>query len=228
MKNDKKFASIAVATLLAMTNNPAIAENKSVNDICGSDNQSASSKVSSGISDNSLARQKLVDALINMKNKPEEIEFHSAMCYKMAMPPDTFEYSCHECGQATTHQYQSPAGQLSRQIASVRRSLPNLPAKISVNSTSLCQRCGKGAAAELVFTTECGECKTSFTWKIASNDNLYKLEWLFLEYPFKSLDVGPGKDGNLEPERVKEMVEFVSGCIFCPKCINKLQLNYQK
>ncbi|HNX75965.1 MAG TPA: hypothetical protein PLM07_17805 [Candidatus Rifleibacterium sp.] len=182
--------------------------------------------VASATNDRALARQKLIDALKSMKNNPEEIEFHSAMCYKMALPPNTFDYSCPGCGAVTTHQYYSAAGKMSRQIASVRRSLPNLPVEISVNETSLCQHCSKGSEPALVFTSKCGKCQAIFSWKTADDKDLKKLDWLFLDYQSKSINLGPGKGSKKDPEQVKEMVRFVAGCTFCPACVKDLQLDY--
>lgn len=225
MKN-RKIASLAVATLLAMTSNHTLAGNENNSGFCPP--PQAGGESNPGSTDKTIARQKLIDALKSMKSNPGAIEFHSAMCYKMALSPDTFEYSCVTCGAATVHQYHSPGGTLARQIAGIRRSLPNLPVKISVNETSLCQHCGKNGAPELVFTSECGKCQTSFTWKTATHEDIEKLNWLFLEYPVTSIDDGPGKGNSSDPERVKAMVEFVSGCTFCPACIKELQLDIQK
>ena len=231
MKKNKTITGIAVAALMVLTGNQGIAESVGECNFSGVDSQSGntghdSGTVESATTDRALARQKLLDALKSMKNSPEEIEFHSAMCYKMALAPATFDYSCPGCGAVTMHQYHSAAGKLARQIASVRRSLPNLPVEITVNETSLCQHCGKGSEPALAFTSKCGECQTVFTWKIVSDEDLDKLGWLFLDYPFKSLDIGPGKGSSKDPDRVREMVKFVSGCTFCPACVKKLQLDY--
>ena len=226
MKSRKEMASLAVAALLAVRSNQVVAETRGDCGFCENDAQSPTSENAKDVTNKDLARQKLVDSLKSMKSNPEGIEFHSAMCYKMALAPDTVEYSCPDCGSKSIHQYHSTAGKLSRQIASVRRSLPNLPVKISVNETALCQKCSKASDAELIFTSECGKCQASFSWKISSDEELDKLDWLFLDYPVKTLDIGPGRGKTIDPDRVKAMVEFVSGCTFCPKCIAELQLNY--
>lgn len=232
MNNHKKFAGLAVAAIVAMTNNQVVAEGTGDCGSCDVKQQSATGQTSVNTPENALARQQLIDALKSMKNNPEAIEFHSAMCYKMAMPPDTFEYSCPDCGTKTTHGYFSISGQMAREIASINRSLASslasLPAIITVNTISLCEKCGKGAPPELIFNTECGNCKTSFPWKISNSEDLNKLNWLFIKYPVKSLDLGPGGSNSTYPERVKEMVKFVSGCVFCPACLDKLQLSDKK
>ncbi|MBU1108754.1 MAG: hypothetical protein KKB51_18910 [Candidatus Riflebacteria bacterium] len=228
MKNKTKLASLAMAALLAMGSNQAVAENQTDCESCGDDALPGATETAPGVPNKALARQKLVDALKSMKNNPEEIQFHSAMCYKMSMPPATFEYSCPDCGTKTSHEYQSTAGKLARQIVTIRRSLPNLPVKISVNETSLCQKCSKSKNAELTFTSECGKCQTIFSWKIGDYSEIEKLGWLFLNYPVKSLDSGAGRGELTDPPRVRAMVEFVSSCTFCPKCIAELQLNYEK
>lgn len=224
MKKNEKIISLAMAAMLAMNSNQAISEETSDSSF---DEAQSATATNTGAINSALDRQKLVDALKSMKNKPEEINFHSAMCYKMAMPPAVYEYTCPDCGQISTHKYQSIAGRLSRQIASVRRSLPNLPVKISVNETALCQKCSKTGQPELAFTTNCGNCAATFTWKITSDKELAKLDWLFLDYPVKSISSGPGRGKTIDPDKVREMVEFVSGCFFCPECIEKLQLNYK-
>ncbi len=228
MNNHKKLAGLAVAAIVAMTNNQVVAEGTGDCSSCDVNQQSATGQTSVNTPENALARQQLIDALKSMKNNPEAIEFHSAMCYKMAMPPDTFEYSCPDCGTKTTHGYFSISGQMAREIAGIKRSLPNLPTRITVSETSLCQKCGKGATPELNFNTDCGNCKTSFSWKITNSEDLSKIHWLFIKYPVTSLDIGPGKGNSADPERVKEMVRFVSGCVFCPACLDKLQLSDKK
>lgn len=227
MKKSSKIAGIAMATLMSISNNPAIAEEAA--DCAGCSDPTGNIGETTSVSgDRSFARQKLIDALKSMKNQPEQIEFHSAMCYKMAMPPATVDYTCPGCGAETVHEYNSPAGEMVRQIASVRRALPNLPVKITLDETALCSKCSKSDRAKLVFTSECGKCGSSFTWEIRDSNDLDKLGWLFLDYPVKSINEGPGCGPITNPDKVRAMVEFVSGCTFCPKCIEELQLNYEK
>ncbi|KAF1080634.1 MAG: hypothetical protein GQF41_3044 [Candidatus Rifleibacterium amylolyticum] len=226
MKRSSKIAGIAMATLMTVSNSPAIAEENTGCAAC-SESSGNNGETASVASDRSLARQKLIDALKSMKNQPEQIEFHSAMCYKMAMPPATVDYTCPGCGANTIHEYNSPAGEMVRQIASVRRALPNLPVKITLDETALCSKCSKSERARLAFTSECGKCGTSFTWEIKDSNDLDKLGWLFLDYPVKSIDDGPGRGPLNNPDKVRAMVEFVSSCTFCPKCIKELQLNYE-
>lgn len=222
MKNLKKLTGLAAATAIALSASPAKAETGCAT--CPDcDNEQTAQPTES---QRTLARQQLIEALRAMKNEPEKIEFHSAMCYKMAISPDTCEYPCPGCGAKTTWQFHSMGGKLSRQISTIRRSIPNLPVKVDVDETSLCQKCSKSKEPELVFKTACGNCNASFTWKIADDDEMAKLEWLFLKYPITSLDIGPGRGPTTDIERVKNMVEFVSGCSFCPECIKKLKLNY--
>jgi len=227
MKKSSKIAGIAMATLMTVSNSPVIAEETTGCAAC-SETSSNNGETTSVAGDRSLARQKLIDALKSMKNQPEQIEFHSAMCYKMAFPPATIDYTCPACGENTVHQYNSMAGAMVRRISTVRRALPNLPVKITLDETALCSKCSKTERAELVFTTECGKCGTSFSWKTSEGNDLDKLGWLFLEYPVKSIDDGPGRGPLKNPDKVRAMVEFVSGCTFCPKCIEELQLNYEK
>ncbi|OGK11198.1 MAG: hypothetical protein A2W80_06805 [Candidatus Riflebacteria bacterium GWC2_50_8] len=226
MKKTSKLAGVAMATLMAVSNSPVIAGEQAS---CASCDETASSGEAVGVAgDRALARQKLIDALKSMKNEPEKIEFHSAMCYKMAMPPATVDYTCPGCGNNTTHSYNSTAGEMVRQMASVRRALPNLPVKIALDETALCSKCRKGTQDELVFTSECGKCSASFTWKISNSNDLDQLGWLFLDYPVTVINDGPGRGPLKNPDKVKAMVEFVSGCTFCPKCIEELQLSYEK
>lgn len=226
MKKTSKLAGVAMATLMTVSNCPVIAGEQAS---CASCDETASSGEAVGVTgDRALARQKLIDALKSMKNEPEKIEFHSAMCYKMAMPPATVDYTCPGCGNNTTHSYNSPAGEMVRQIASVRRALPNLPVKIALDETALCSKCRKSTQDELVFTSECGKCSASFTWKINNSSDLDRLGWLFLDYPVTVINDGPGRGPLKNPDKVKVMVEFVSSCTFCPKCIEELQLNYEK
>ncbi|MFZ5950125.1 MAG: hypothetical protein ACOYXC_05450 [Candidatus Rifleibacteriota bacterium] len=175
-----------------------------------------------------VARQKLIDALREMKNNPEAIEFHSAMCYRMAMPPETIEYSCPDCGKASVYSYNGFPGRVSRQIASIRRSLANLPVKITLNETLMCQHCSPDGEKSLKFVTECGKCHKAFSWQINAENDLDKLGWLFLNYPIESIDMGPGKGFGKKPELIKEMVQFVSGCLFCPECIKLINLEYEE
>ena len=216
-----------MATLMAVSTNPTMASEPPGCASC--DETAGKNGATVGVAgDRTMARQKLIDALKSMKNQPEQIEFHSAMCYKMAIPPATVDYTCPSCGENTVHEYNSPAGEMVRQIASVRRALPNLPVKIALDETSLCSKCSKDKRAKLAFTSECGKCGSSFTWEINNSNDLDKLGWLFLDYPVKTINDGPGRGPLKNPDKVKAMVEFVSSCTFCPKCIKELQLNYEK
>ncbi|MFZ5951461.1 MAG: hypothetical protein ACOYXC_12200 [Candidatus Rifleibacteriota bacterium] len=224
MKKSLKIAGIALAAMTTMNQTQVKAETEG--ECIVEDTKPIQLDDGITLPGKELSQQKLIDALKAMKNQPDSIKFHSAMCYKMALGPDTFEYSCPDCGKITSHKYHSPGGAMARQITSIRRSFANLPAKITIDEKSLCHFCGKDAEAKLCFFTECGSCSKNFSWKITETEDLEKLEWLFLKYPLAELDIGPGRGPETDPQRVKKMVEFVSGCMFCPECIKKLELNY--
>lgn len=222
MKQRNKAAQIALATIVALAGSNADGRAETAGGCIQPDTQSHGNADDINslpiLKTTAVARQKLIDALREMKNNPEAIEFHSAMCYRMAMPPETIEYSCPDCGKTSVYSYHGFPGKVSRQIASVRRSLANLPINIALNETLMCQHCSPDGEKALKFTTECGKCHKSFNWQINAETDLDKLGWLFLNYPIKSIDIGPGKDFGSKPELVKEMVQFVSNCLFCTEC----------
>lgn len=232
MKKNQKIAGIALASLLTMSGNQAGADSQvgaAASDRFARENDLNRTIELPGSRTNSpIAKQQLIDALKSMKSNPETIEFHSAMCYKVSMDPETVDYSCPGCGKQTTHPYHSNAGQLSREVASIKRSLKNLPAAVSMDETSLCSHCRKTTETGLYFTTQCGECKTEFNWKITNGEDLAKMDWLFLKYPITAVDDGPGRGPLKDPDKVRKMVEFVSEKLFCPACIKKHNLNYNE
>ncbi len=223
MKRNGNLVGIALASLITMNGTPVTAADQ----VESSDERQP--QVTERQGENAVqvaARQKLVDALKSMKNNPEAIEFHSAMCYKMAMPPAAFDHSCPTCGHVSALQYHGLAGRMAREMSGIRRSLPNLAVQITVDETALCEKCSKGRQPELVFTTQCGNCPASFTWKISTDAELEKLEYLFINFPATEINLGPGRFELKNPAKVREIVEYVSGCMFCPSCIEKLQLKY--
>lgn len=230
MKNRNKIAGIALASLMAMTNQQTVAEEQTGAEIPlkpspfggkGEEILDPSGRASSPV-----AKQKIIDGLRSMKRNPEKIEFHSAMCYKVSMDPDTFDYSCPKCGNASTHPYHSQAGRLAREVASVRRSLKNLPTKVEMDETSLCSKCAQDKKVALRFKVACSECSKQISWSISNAAELEKLDWLFLRFPITSVDSGAGYSELKNPAKVKEMVEFISSHLFCPQCIEKLDLAY--
>ncbi len=223
MKKNGNLIGVALASLISINGSPATAADQLP---AGDNPQAQSSDKPGGVEASVAAKQQLIDALKSMKNNPESIDFNSAMCYKMSLPPAVFEHSCPGCGHVTAHQYNGFAGRTAREMSSIRRSLPNLPVKITVDESSLCEKCSKSPQPELVFTTQCGNCPTSFTWKITSGEELEKLDFLFLNYPTNEINLGAGKFQLKDAAKVREIVEFVSGCMFCPACLEKMQLKY--
>lgn len=228
MKDRQKSVQVAIAALIAASSSFSPAQAETAGGCIQPEPQTSVETPDFTLipldKSTAVARQKLIDALREMKNKPEAVEFHSAMCYRMAMPPDTIDYSCPTCGKASVYQYQQFPGKVSRQIASIRRSLAELPTSISLDESAMCRNCSKEQPPALRFTSECGRCQKKFNWEIVADKDLHKLDWLFLKFPVKSLDIGAGAGHGSNPELVRDIVDFVSGCIFCSDCRLQLEL----
>lgn len=163
-------------------------------------------------------RKALIESLRALRREPEKVEFHSAMCYKIARPPESVSYTCKVCGTVTEHPW-AGVGQIVEGLPYLERSLSELPVRITFDASSLCSTCGNGRPPGIEMTTECGECGKAFRWTVSTREEEDRLRLLFLRHPITSFDAGPGKwkDGP-DPDRVKEIAEYISSHMFCETC----------
>ncbi|HOT29425.1 MAG TPA: hypothetical protein PLU72_14690 [Candidatus Ozemobacteraceae bacterium] len=170
-------------------------------------------------------RKALIESLRALRREPEKVEFHSAMCYKIARPPESVSYTCNICGAATEHPW-AGVGQIVQGLPYLERSLSELPVRITYDASPLCSTCGKGRTPGIEMTTECGECGKAFRWTVSSPEEEDRLRLLFLRHPITSFDAGPGKwtDGP-DPERVREIQKYISSHLFCEDCRSALGLS---
>lgn len=169
-------------------------------------------------------RKALIESLRALRREPEKVEFHSAMCYKVARPPESVPYTCNVCGAVTEHPWVG-VGHVVQGLPYLERSLAELPVRITCDPLALCSKCGSGRSPGIVMTTECGECRKPFRWTVTTPEDEGRLRLLFLRHPITSFDAGPGKwmDGS-NPERVKEIAEYISSHMFCEDCRSMLGL----
>lgn len=170
-------------------------------------------------------RQALVESLRALQREPDNVLFHSAMCYDMTMPPASVQYTCETCGAVTDLPYQGP-GELSVELPYLKRSLRDLPVKVTVDASSLCSKCGGGKPCGIVLTTSCGECGKTFSWSVSTSEEKDRLKLLFIAHPVRFFDAGPkgmGMDGT-DAKRVIENADYIASRLFCEDCRNKLGL----
>ncbi|MBP7634768.1 hypothetical protein KBA41_11425 [Candidatus Ozemobacteraceae bacterium] len=170
-------------------------------------------------------RKALIESLRALRREPEKVEFHSAMCYKIARPPESVPYTCNVCGAVTEHSW-AGVGQIVERLPYLERSLTELPVRITYDASSLCSKCSNGRLPAIEMTTECGECGKAFRWTVSTPEEEEGLRLLFLRHPITSFDAGPGKwpDGP-NPERVREIQKYISSHMFCEDCRPSLGLS---
>lgn len=171
-------------------------------------------------------RQALIESLRALQREPDKIPFHSAMCYDMTMPPSSVSHTCETCGTVTEVPYEGP-GELSSWLPYLKRSLADLPVKVTLDASLLCSKCGGGKPYGILMTTECGECGKVFTWNVSTRAEKEQLRLLFLAHPIKSFDAGPlgmGADGP-DPKKVAENAEYIASRLFCESCRVRLGLS---
>ncbi|HNW34327.1 MAG TPA: hypothetical protein PKM25_05300 [Candidatus Ozemobacteraceae bacterium] len=184
---------------------------------------------SSGEKPDAGKRQALIESLRALQREPDKIPFHCAMCYDMSMPPSSVSYTCEACNTVTELPYKGP-GELSGGLAYLKRSLADLPVKVTLDASPLCSKCGGGKPYGISLTTECGECGKAFTWSVSTSEEEERLRLLFLEHPIKSFDSGPrgvGGEGP-DPKKTIENAEYIASRLFCEDCRNKLGLTGTK
>lgn len=170
-------------------------------------------------------RQALVESLRALQREPDKVPFHSAMCYDMSMPPSSIPHTCETCGTVTDVPYEGP-GEISSWLPYLRRSLQDLPVRVTLDASPLCSKCGGGKPYGIVMTTECGECGKKFSWNVSTSEEKDRLKLLFITHPVQSFDAGPkgmGMDGP-DAKRVIENADYIASRLFCEECRRKLGL----
>lgn len=168
-------------------------------------------------------RQVLIESLRALRKKAEEIEFQSAMCYSTIMPVRSLAHLCETCG-TVTELASDEAVEFSRWLPYLKRSLSDLPVRVTFDASALCRTCGIGKPLGILMTTECGECGKAFTWSVSSREDRERISLLFLNHPvtsFRDMNVHGGRKAG----QVIENVEYIASRLFCDSCRQQLGLS---
>lgn len=184
-----------------------------------------------------FSKEELIDALRKMNRHPENIKVICAMCYKTVMPSKEIEFQCDKCGRVTVYPREVGSyrpdqieaggngnnkrpqpGILSEKVSFIKRSLTQMPYKISVDSTGLCSVCGKEKDKVLLMAVSCFNCGREFSWEVKDEKDINMFKWLFLKLPVTEID---GIDLDVrgdEKKAIKQGAEYINTHVFCPDC----------
>ncbi len=184
------------------------------------DEKSIASESAENCMNNAILKTTIIESLQAIRKDPATVQFHSAMCYEMSMPPADTTFTCPDCGAVTQYLRQSFQGQVADQMPSLNRSLKNAAVKISVDSSDFCNNCSKNSdkEPELRFITHCLDCDQTFPWKITKIDEIDQLGLLFVSFPLTSVDMGQKGSQLIEPEK---LAEYLANRFLCPVCCEK-------
>ncbi|MFA6432038.1 MAG: hypothetical protein WCV91_06650 [Candidatus Margulisiibacteriota bacterium] len=164
----------------------------------------------------------LINQLKEMKRDPKKFNVVTAMCYEIAMLPETVVYQCTKCRKKTTYPYDSNSGKLIEKISSINYLFSRLPYKTAVDTTGFCPKCGKDKI--IVVRSACFNCGKEFTYKIADQTEADKLKWLAVTPKNKEIDGNTLDIWTSEEARVKLGADYILEHIFCPECRKKIVL----
>ncbi len=175
-----------------------------------------------------FSKDELLRSLKQLNNNPQAVRIISAMCYEMAMTPQEVDFQCSACGKKTTHSMKEGQGALVQQLEYIKRSLKQIPYKISVDATGLCSVCNKDKDPGLVMKVSCFNCNKQFSWKVKTPADINMLQWLYLKPPFKEIDGNNlGIWGSTDPpeqKKIKEGATYILEHVFCPECRKQIRL----
>ncbi|MBF0407677.1 MAG: hypothetical protein HQM10_10005 [Candidatus Riflebacteria bacterium] len=176
------------------------------------------------------SRETILDSLRKMNRTPEKIETVHAMCYKMAMPPKTIEYSCPKCSERTTYPYRGFAGAATRGMEYLSR-LASTSFNIATDFSSLCKKCNSSGTEEIRVSLHCQGCSKNIEWSVSTEEEIELLATFFLEYPVKEVDLTRlsfnlrNSDKQMtEAEKIRELSKYIHSKVFCDECCVKFPL----
>lgn len=172
----------------------------------------------------SFSKDNLIRSLRQMNRNPKEIKTISAMCYKMMLSPKEMQFQCDICGHTTIYATASDQGALVKNLPYIKRSLSQMPYKISIDSTGLCSICGKGKDKVLVMRVSCFNCGKEFSWEVKNQKDITMLQWLYLKPPIKEIDATDLELWDKTEEGIKEGAKYIHEHVFCPECQQKIKL----
>ena len=172
----------------------------------------------------SFSKDDLIRSLRQMNKNPSAIKTICAMCYKMAVPPKEMQFQCGICGHTAIYATESDQGALVQSLPYIKRSLAQMPYKISIDSTGLCSICGKSKDKVLVIHVSCFNCGKEFVWEVKNKEDIEMLSWLYLRPPIKEVDFPPWRNSQANKEGIKRGAKYIHDHIFCPVCREKIKL----
>lgn len=172
-----------------------------------------------------FSKDDLIKSLRQMNKTPKTIKTICAMCYEMAIPSKETQFQCVTCGHTTIYATESDQGALVEHLPYIKRSLAQMPYKISIDSTGLCSICGKDKDKVLVMRVFCFNCGKEFTWEVRNNEDIEMLNWLYLQPPIKEVDFSPWRSSQANENGIKKGAKYIHEHIFCPACRDKIKLD---
>lgn len=132
-----------------------------------------------------------------------------AMCYKVAAPQTTSEYTCPVCGQKTLYDKENTAW-IVQSIETSRREFDLLvqvsPLKMKLDESNLCAKCSPNATEHQLVLTITYEDGTTRSITTGNDDNLRILRDYFQG---RLTDSSPGKSPELVRWEIKRARELL-------------------
>jgi ribosomal protein L37AE/L43A len=174
----------------------------------------------SGNKANEIERTKIIESLQQIRKDPTTVQFHSAMCYDMVMPPPDTTFTCPYCGNTAQYSTQSFAGKVADWMPSIDRTLALCKVKMEVDYSDFCPKCRKDEAQprSLKFVSYCLDCGEKFGWSASGEKEIEQLSLLAQKFPIKEIDQGEKGSMKIEPEKLSQ---YISNRFLCPKCREK-------
>ena len=155
---------------------------------------------------NTFSKEALLESLKKMNRNPEEIKIMCAMCYMPALFPKGIEYKCEKCGYINIHARDSIDGMFARWFPHIKRYLLTMPYKIILDPSGLCKKCSKGKELSILsLRVSCLNCEKEISVELNNEEDLKKIEWLYLKPPIKELNFGP-QDKIYSPNEVAKYI----------------------
>lgn len=171
-----------------------------------------------------FSKDDLTRSLRQMNKNPSAIKTIFAMCYSITMGSKETQFQCGICGHTTIYATKSDQGALSQSLPYIKRSLAQMPYKISIDSTCLCSICGKGKDKILAMHVSCFNCGKEFSWEVRNKEDIEMLSWLYLRPPIKEVDFPPWRSSQANEDGIKRGAKYIYEHIFCPVCREKIKL----
>ncbi len=182
--------------------------------------ESKTIKANVGKKANEIEKAKIIESLQEIRKDPTTVQFHSAMCYDMVMPPPDTTFACPYCGNTAQYPTRSFAGKVADWMPSIERTLALCKVKIEADYSDFCPKCRKDTAQprSLKFVSYCLDCGEKFNWSASGEKEVEQLTLLALKFPIKEVDQGEKGSMKIEPEKLSR---YISDRFLCPKCREK-------